>query len=532
MIRDGALAEAVREATVASTLLRLCRPRCRRRRHRGSPQRGDLSDARRRRHLDERFVSRERSPNRPGRRRGPGRRLQLSCGPCRRWRSSTATPRRSTRSGSRGGKAAILGLVEGLSEYLPISSTGHLLVANSILGLDDTEAAEKAIDTYAICIQAGAIFAVLFLYWGRVRQMLDGLLGRSDEGRRVLLAVISAFIPTAIIGVALADTGEGPSVRHRADRHRVVGGWPGHLVARAHQLVRSRRSRPLRHLHPAGGDHRCGAGDRAVARREPQHGHHRGRGGRRSVAHRGGGVQLSPWPGDVERGHRARRARRAAATWSTRSAWPRPRSAWWWPSCRPWPPCGGWWPGSSNAGSGCSAGTAWPSASPRSCWRQPACSSRVQVAGPAATGQPAVTASVAVPERSAAAAAARSWWAKATSVWSLWSATTLPGHGGGRGAGERVGVDDQHHRRAGSHDGRPGARRHGERRFIGPERRRVGEIAGPQDDVGAQRARGDPHRVQGRRSWPTARACRGSRFARRGRRQDRLHRCRGRCARP
>jgi undecaprenyl-diphosphatase len=101
------------------------------------------------------------------------------------------------------GAAVLLGLVEGLTEYLPVSSTGHLLVTNEILGLAQTEEAEKALDTYAICIQAGAILAVVVLYRERILQMLDGLLGRSEEGRRVLLAVITAFVPTAIIGLAI-----------------------------------------------------------------------------------------------------------------------------------------------------------------------------------------------------------------------------------------------------------------------------------------------------------------------------------------
>ncbi len=95
--------------------------------------------------------------------------------------------------------AAILGLVEGLTEYLPVSSTGHLLVTNKVLGLGGTEASDAALKTYAICIQSGAILAVLLLYKKRIWQMVDGLLGRSDEGRRVLIAVVAAFVPTAII---------------------------------------------------------------------------------------------------------------------------------------------------------------------------------------------------------------------------------------------------------------------------------------------------------------------------------------------
>lgn len=104
------------------------------------------------------------------------------------------------------GAAIILGLVEGLTEYLPVSSTGHLLVTNAILGIGQTPETERALETYSICIQAGAIVAVFVLYWERIRQMLDGLLGRSDEGRRVLLAVIAAFIPTAIIGLFIVET--------------------------------------------------------------------------------------------------------------------------------------------------------------------------------------------------------------------------------------------------------------------------------------------------------------------------------------
>ncbi len=103
------------------------------------------------------------------------------------------------------GAAVILGLVEGLTEYLPVSSTGHLLVTNEILGLGGTADADRALDAYAICIQAGAILAVLVLYQARIRQMVDGLIGRSEDGRTVLISVIAAFVPTAIIGLLLRD---------------------------------------------------------------------------------------------------------------------------------------------------------------------------------------------------------------------------------------------------------------------------------------------------------------------------------------
>ncbi len=99
-------------------------------------------------------------------------------------------------------EAIILGLVEGLSEYLPISSTGHLLVVTELLDISDGSAeVDTALDAYAICIQAGAILAVLVVYRERIQQMIEGLLGRSEEGRRVLIAVVMAFVPTAVIAL-------------------------------------------------------------------------------------------------------------------------------------------------------------------------------------------------------------------------------------------------------------------------------------------------------------------------------------------
>lgn len=101
--------------------------------------------------------------------------------------------------------AVVLGLVEGLTEYLPISSTGHLLVAGRVLGLGGDEAQDRALDTYAICIQAGAIAAVVVLYWRRLFQLGAGLAGRDDDGRRILVALLAAFVPTVVIAVLLQD---------------------------------------------------------------------------------------------------------------------------------------------------------------------------------------------------------------------------------------------------------------------------------------------------------------------------------------
>jgi len=104
-------------------------------------------------------------------------------------------------------QAAILGVVEGITEYLPISSTGHLLVTSRLLGLPDAEgsAGLEAVNTYAIAIQFGAILAVLGLFWARFRDMLLGLVGRSPEGRRLLITLVIAFVPSAALGFVFDD---------------------------------------------------------------------------------------------------------------------------------------------------------------------------------------------------------------------------------------------------------------------------------------------------------------------------------------
>lgn len=101
-------------------------------------------------------------------------------------------------------QAIILGLVEGITEYLPISSTGHLIIAAALLGLDGP-AEKSAVDAFLIVIQGGAILAVLGLYWTRVRQMLAGLAGRDVVGRRLLVNLLVAFMPAAVLGVILND---------------------------------------------------------------------------------------------------------------------------------------------------------------------------------------------------------------------------------------------------------------------------------------------------------------------------------------
>jgi undecaprenyl-diphosphatase len=102
-------------------------------------------------------------------------------------------------------KAAVLGVVEGVTEYLPVSSTGHLLVASDALGLGTSDADIAAANTYAIAIQFGAILAVAGLFWRRFRDMLLGLVGRSAEGRHLLVLLVVSFAPAAVLGFLLDD---------------------------------------------------------------------------------------------------------------------------------------------------------------------------------------------------------------------------------------------------------------------------------------------------------------------------------------
>lgn len=97
-------------------------------------------------------------------------------------------------------QSLILGLVEGLTEYLPVSSTGHLIITQYLLGLKES----AALDAYSVCIQSGAILAVLNLYFARVGEMWRGLCGKNPAGLKLGINLLLGFIPAMVIGYFLA----------------------------------------------------------------------------------------------------------------------------------------------------------------------------------------------------------------------------------------------------------------------------------------------------------------------------------------
>jgi len=98
-------------------------------------------------------------------------------------------------------QAIILGLVEGVTEYLPVSSTGHLILVAWLLGLSEDAAKKAAVDSFNIVIQGGAILAVLGLYRARVAAMVKGLSGANHAGLMLFLKLIVAFLPAAVLGL-------------------------------------------------------------------------------------------------------------------------------------------------------------------------------------------------------------------------------------------------------------------------------------------------------------------------------------------
>src|SRR3954470_24818295 len=96
--------------------------------------------------------------------------------------------------------AIILGIVEGVTEFLPVSSTGHLILATELLGFD----AEKWA-AFNVIIQLGAILAIVVLYWRTFWAVLEGLIHRRPESWRFVRNILIGFLPSAILGFLLIN---------------------------------------------------------------------------------------------------------------------------------------------------------------------------------------------------------------------------------------------------------------------------------------------------------------------------------------
>ena len=96
-------------------------------------------------------------------------------------------------------QAAFLGIVEGLTQFLPVSSTGHLIVAAELVGFRDATS-----DTFVVAIQAGAIFAVCWYYRMRIAKVLCGLFSEPVQ-QRLAINTLVAFMPAAVVGVLVSD---------------------------------------------------------------------------------------------------------------------------------------------------------------------------------------------------------------------------------------------------------------------------------------------------------------------------------------
>lgn len=100
-------------------------------------------------------------------------------------------------------KALILGIIEGLTEFLPISSTGHLIIAGDLLDFNDAHAS-----VFKIAIQFGAILAVCNIYRERIVKVVTGL-GRDPDANRLTINIICAFLPAMVLGLLFHSTIKG-----------------------------------------------------------------------------------------------------------------------------------------------------------------------------------------------------------------------------------------------------------------------------------------------------------------------------------
>src|SRR6476660_4353228 len=94
-------------------------------------------------------------------------------------------------------KAALLGVIKGITEFLPVSSTAHLLIGERLLGFDDPGG------VFTVMIQLGSIFAIMWLYRAKIAEVAGGFASR-PEARRFVMMLIVAVAPALVAGAALS----------------------------------------------------------------------------------------------------------------------------------------------------------------------------------------------------------------------------------------------------------------------------------------------------------------------------------------
>lgn len=128
-------------------------------------------------------------------------------------------------------KAIIMAIVEGITEFLPISSTGYLIISAELL--DFWEKAKS--DVFVVTIQLGAILAVIYEYWGKLWSALMGFITGKGMGRQLGIGLLLATIPIVIVGFTVADYVKGHLFNvYTVSVALIIGGliifWVEHLV--------------------------------------------------------------------------------------------------------------------------------------------------------------------------------------------------------------------------------------------------------------------------------------------------------------
>jgi undecaprenyl-diphosphatase len=99
-------------------------------------------------------------------------------------------------------KALVIGIVEGITEFLPISSTGHMIIAGNLINFQAPKYPKAYVDMFEVVIQLGAILAIIVLYWKKIKDSLMNIMP-GKWGFKLWFNIIVAFIPSAIIGLLL-----------------------------------------------------------------------------------------------------------------------------------------------------------------------------------------------------------------------------------------------------------------------------------------------------------------------------------------